>query len=48
MGVGGSTLHWGAFFPLPDPRDLRLKTLTGEGADWPIGHSELIRYIEEL
>jgi len=48
MGVGGSTLHWGAFCPRPDPRDLLLKTLTGEGADWPIGHGELIRYIEEV
>ena len=48
MGVGGSTLHWGAFCPRPDPRDLRLKTLTGEGADWPIDHAELIRYIEEV
>ena len=48
MGVGGSTLHWGAFCPRPDPRDLQLKTLTGEGADWPIDHAELIRYIEEV
>jgi choline dehydrogenase-like flavoprotein len=48
MGVGGSTLHWGAFCPRPDPRDLQLKTLTGEGADWPIDHAELVRYIEEV
>ncbi len=48
MGVGGSTLHWGAFCPRPDPRDLQLKTLTGEGADWPIDHAELIRYIQEV
>jgi choline dehydrogenase-like flavoprotein len=48
MGVGGSTLHWGAFCPRPDERDLRLKTLTGVGADWPIDHAELIRYIEEV
>ena len=48
MGVGGSTLHWGAFCPRPDPRDLQLKTLTGEGADWPIDHAELIRYIAEV
>jgi len=47
-GVGGSTLHWGAFCPRPDPRDLRLKTLTGQGADWPIEHAELVRYIEEV
>ncbi|WP_322965430.1 GMC family oxidoreductase [Sphingomonas fuzhouensis] len=48
MGVGGSTLHWGAFCPRPDPRDLQLKTLTGQGADWPIPHAELIAYIEEV
>jgi choline dehydrogenase-like flavoprotein len=48
MGVGGSTLHWGAFCPRPDPRDLQLKTLTGEGADWPIDHAELVRYIEDV
>ena len=48
MGVGGSTLHWGAFCPRPDPRDLQLKTMTGESADWPIGHAEVIRYIAEV
>lgn len=48
MGVGGSTLHWGAFCPRPDPRDLLLKTMTGEGADWPIPHAELIAYIEQV
>ena len=48
MGVGGSTLHWGAFCPRPDPRDLRMKTLTGKGRDWPIDHHELIRYIVEV
>lgn len=48
MGVGGSTLHWGAFCPRPDPRDLRLRTLTGQGADWPIKHAELVRYIKEV
>lgn len=35
-GVGGSTLHWGAFTPRPDARDLRLRTEFGVGADWPI------------
>ncbi|WP_174280647.1 GMC family oxidoreductase [Sphingomonas bacterium] len=44
-GVGGSTLHWGAFCPRPDPRDLRLKSLTGAGEDWPIPHAELVDYI---
>ena len=48
MGIGGSTLHWGAFCPRPDPRDLHLATLTGERVDWPVGHAELVRYIEEV
>lgn len=48
MGVGGSTLHWGAFCPRPDPRDLQLRTMTGQGADWPVPHAELIAYIEEV
>lgn len=48
MGVGGSTLHWGAFCPRPDPRDLRLRSLTGEGADWPIDPAELTSYIEQV
>ncbi|WP_235535166.1 GMC family oxidoreductase [Sphingomonas sp. Leaf339] len=47
-GVGGSTLHWGAFCPRPDARDLRLQSLTGDGVDWPIRHDELIAYIEEV
>ena len=48
IGVGGSTLHWGAFTPRPDARDLRLKAELGVGADWPIAHDELIRYIVEV
>ena len=48
IGVGGSTLHWGAFTPRPDPRDLKLRTLTGMGHDWPIEHSELTGYIERV
>lgn len=47
-GVGGSTLHWGAFTPRPDERDLKLKSLTGKGEDWPVDHAELIGYIEEV
>ncbi|MFJ6653950.1 GMC family oxidoreductase [Microbacterium sp. NPDC091313] len=47
-GVGGSTLHWGAFTPRPDRRDLRLRTETGQGRDWPIDPEELRRYIERV
>ncbi|WPB55383.1 GMC family oxidoreductase [Xylophilus sp. GOD-11R] len=48
IGVGGSTLHWGAFTPRPDPRDLQLRSMTGMGQDWPIAHAELIGYIEQV
>lgn len=48
FGVGGSTLHWGAFTPRPDPRDLSLRTETGEGADWPIDSAELTGYLAEV
>ena len=35
-GVGGSMLHWGAFVPRADPRDLKLKTDSGQGVDFPL------------
>lgn len=44
IGVGGSTLHWGAFVPRADPRDMRLGSETGEGRDWPIRFEELLPY----
>ncbi|MCJ1695730.1 GMC family oxidoreductase [Rathayibacter caricis] len=47
-GVGGSTLHWGAFTPRPDPRDLRLRSESGLGRDWPVPHAELTSYIETV
>lgn len=47
-GVGGSMLHWGAFTPRPDRRDLRLRTETGEGRDWPIDADELLRYVARV
>jgi choline dehydrogenase-like flavoprotein len=47
-GVGGSTLHWGAFVPRADPRDLKLKSDTGEGVDWPLTYEELRPYYEEV
>ncbi|ARC55549.1 Fructose dehydrogenase large subunit [Frondihabitans sp. 762G35] len=48
QGVGGSMLHWGAFTPRPDPRDLRLRSTQGAGEDWPIEHDELTRYLERV
>lgn len=48
IGVGGSTLHWGAFVPRPDAADLSLRSGSGQGMDWPIPHEELIGYIERV
>jgi len=48
FGVGGGTVHWGAFTPRPDARDLRLHNETGLGRDWPVDHAELTRYVEEV
>ncbi len=51
-GLGGSLLHWGAFVPRADPRDLRLGTeLGGEAArplDWPLDPAELTPYYEAV
>ncbi len=47
-GVGGSTLHWGAFIPRADPRDLRLRSEQGVGEDWPLGYAELLPYYREV
>ena len=48
IGVGGSTLHYGAYFPRADARDLRLKTEQGVAVDWPMEHAELARKYEEV
>ncbi len=47
-GVGGSTLHWGAFCPRPDPRDLRLHSERGVGHDWPIDYAELLPFFDRV
>ncbi len=47
-GVGGSTLHWGAYVPRADPRDLRLRTEFGVGEDWPLSYTDLQPYYERL
>lgn len=44
-GVGGSTLHWGAFTPRPDERQLRLRSASGQGRDWPLTLEELSPYL---
>ena len=48
VGVGGSTLHWGAFVPRADPRDLRLLSEQGVGADWPLTSDDLRPFYERV
>lgn len=48
FGVGGSTLHWGAFTPRPDEDDLALRSRAGVGEDWPFGLEELRPYLERV
>ena len=48
IGVGGSTLHYGAYFPRADRRDLRLRTEQGVAVDWPVDYVELARYYTEV
>jgi choline dehydrogenase-like flavoprotein len=47
-GVGGSTLHWGAYVPRADPRDLQIASEFGVGQDWPFSYKELQPYYEEV
>jgi len=47
-GVGGSTLHYTAYTPRAQPDDLRLRSDTGQGVDWPLSHAELEPYYDEL
>ncbi len=47
-GVGGSTLHWGAYAPRADARDLRLHSEQGVGHDWPITYDELVPFYERV
>ena len=48
IGVGGSTLHYGAYVPRPDPRDFRLAAEFGVSRDWPVQYEELVPYYEEV
>lgn len=47
-GVGGSTLHWGAFCPRGDERDFRLRSDGGAGEDWPLSYTDLAPYYEAI
>ncbi|MGI8959191.1 MAG: GMC family oxidoreductase [Bryobacteraceae bacterium] len=47
-GVGGSTLHYGAFAPRAQPRDFRLRSEFGPGEDWPLSFQDLAPYYSEV
>ena len=47
-GVGGSTLHWGAFCPRPDAHQFRLRSELGVGEDWPFTYDDLVPYFERV
>ena len=47
-GVGGSTLHWGAFVPRPWQADLSLRSQFGVGEDWPVSLQELLPYLQAV
>ncbi len=46
-GVGGSTLHWGAYAPRADARDFGLHSEFGRGVDWPLRYRDLLPYYVE-
>lgn len=48
IGVGGSTLHFTAYTPRPQPDDLRLRSEFGVGCDWPLMFEQLEPYFDEL
>lgn len=45
-GPGGTTLHWLGSVPRMLPRDFQMKTLYGQGVDWPITYDDLKPYYE--
>ena len=47
-GVGGSTLHWGAYVPRPSERDFKIYSDFGVGRDWPLHYADLVPYYEEV
>lgn len=48
IGVGGSTLHYTAYVPRPQPDDFQLYSEFGVGVNWPIGYKDLETYFDEL
>lgn len=47
-GFGGAALHHYAGWPRVLPDDLRLKSLFGQGADWPVGYDDLRPYYDRI
>jgi choline dehydrogenase-like flavoprotein len=47
-GVGGSTLHWGAYAPRPNSRDFKMQSDFGVGVDWPLEYQDLLPYFKEV
>lgn len=41
---GGTTMHWEAKTPRMLPDDFKLRTLYGQGLDWPISYDDLMPY----
>jgi choline dehydrogenase-like flavoprotein len=41
---GGTTMHWEAKTPRMLPEDFQLRTLYGQGLDWPISYDDLMPY----
>jgi choline dehydrogenase-like flavoprotein len=48
IGVGGSTLHFTAYTPRAQPDDLRLRTESGQGVDWPLAYADIEPYYDEV
>lgn len=44
--AGGTTLHWLGNVPRMLPNDFKMKTLYGQGVDWPISYQQLMPYYE--
>ena len=47
MTYGGSTIHWGGWSFRLKAEDFRLKSNTGQGADWPLDYAELEPYYHQ-
>lgn len=48
MAVGGSALHWGGVTNRFSEEDVRLRSIYGLAADWPLGWTELERFYCEV